>query len=387
MPLLVLLALAAFSSSLAIRVLDPLVPELARDLSAEIGTVALLASAFAFPCALGQPILGALGDAVGKARMIKVCLLILTLGSAAAAMAPSIEILFIARILTGFASGGIVPLCFATVGDRFQMQDRQVALSRILSAILIGQLSGAIGAGMIASASSWRVVMWLTTAASLIALTVTLRGLKPRSEVHRQPLSLPRMIGGYARVLANPRAVVCYASVFVEGMAIFGILPFLAAMLEADGAGSIREAGFVIAGMAVGGILYTLTVRSMLRRITYLTLIRIGGVLCATGLFALAAFHTWPPKTLAFTAVGFGFYMIHNSIQTQVTELAPDARGAAVALHAFCFFLGQAMGPILYRLGIATLGAPATVATSAVVIFLLGLATAAGFARRSAKIV
>ncbi len=382
MPLLVLLALAAFASSLSIRVLDPLVPELARDLSSDVGTVALLASAFAFPCALGQPILGPLGDAVGKARMIKICLALLTLGSIAAVFAPTIEFLFVARIVTGFASGGIVPLCFATVGDRFEMKDRQVALSRILSAILIGQLTGAIGAGLIASATSWRIVLALTGVASLIALVVTMRGLKPRPAALRTPYTIEKMLINYSRVLANPRAVVCYAAVFVEGIAIFGILPFLAALLEADGAGSIREAGFVIAGMAVGGILYTLTVGAMLRRISVYALIRWGGVVCACGLAALAVLQAWPPKTAAFVAVGFGFYMIHNSIQTQVTELAPEARGASVALHAFCFFLGQAMGPILYRLGLAGLGATGTIAISAVVMLLLGFATAAGFAGR-----
>jgi predicted MFS family arabinose efflux permease len=53
---------------------------------------------------------------------------------------------------------------------------------------------------------------------------------------------------------------------------------------------------------------------------------------------------------------GIGFYMIHNSLQTQATELAPDARGAAVALHAFFFFLGQACGPIMYQIGFTTFG-------------------------------
>ncbi|MDX2155481.1 MAG: MFS transporter [Hyphomicrobiaceae bacterium] len=382
MPILALLALAAFSSSLAIRILDPLVPELARDLSSDIGTAALLATAFAFPCALGQPILGPLGDAIGKARMIKICLALLTLGSAAAALAPSMEILFTARILTGFASGGIVPLCFAMVGDRFDMASRQVALSRVLSAILTGQLTGAIGAGLIASTTSWRVVLALTCLASLVALAATLRGLPPNPAARRTRFTVATMIGNYGRVLANPRAIVCYGAVFVEGMAIFGILPFLAAMLEAEGIGSIREAGFVISGMAIGGILYTLAVRAMLRRIGYLWLIRLGGVVCATGLVALALLHQWPPKVAAFVAVGFGFYMIHNSIQTQVTELAPQARGASVALHAFSFFLGQAMGPVLYHVGIATVGAAQTIAVSAAVMLTLGFVTAFGFAQR-----
>mgnify|MGYP001178213046 CR=1 FL=1 len=382
MPVLILLAMAAFSSSLSIRILDPLVPELARDLASEVGTVALLSSAFAFPCALGQPILGPLGDALGRARMIKVCLALLTAGSIAATISPSIEVLFTARVLTGFASGGIVPLCFATVGDRFEMKDRQVALSRILTAILTGQLTGAIGAGLIASSTSWRVVLAITAVASLVALAFAWRGLQPLPGAKRTPFTLERVITNYGRVFANPKAVVCYGAVFVEGMAIFGILPYLAAMLEAKGAGSIREAGFVISGMAIGGILYTLAVGAMLRRMSFLNLIRWGGVLCAVGLVGMALLDGWPAKLAVFIAVGFGFYMIHNSIQTQVTELVPEARGAAVALHAFCFFMGQAMGPVLYGLGLASVGAATTISVSAGIMLLLGLATAYGFLKR-----
>jgi len=382
MPLLALLALSAFSSAYSIRILDPIVPEVARDLGTQVTTVALLATAFAFPCALGQPILGALGDAIGKARMIKICLALLAVGSIGSTFAPSIELLFAARILTGFASGGIVPLCFATVGDRFDMKDRQVALSRIVSAIIGGQLAGAIGAGLLASATSWRIVLATTLIASLVALAATSRWLHPLPGSVRKPFTIQGMLTSYARVLKHPRAIVCYSAVFIEGIVIFGLLPYLAAMLEADGTGSIREAGFIIAGMAVGGILYTMSVKALLQRMTYLNLIRWGGVVCAIGLISLALVHTWPPKAIAFIAVGFGFYMIHNSLQTQATELAPDARGAAVALHAFNFFLGQAVGPVLYGLSLAALGALTTISIGAVTMLLLGLATAAGFARR-----
>jgi len=382
MPLLALLALAAFSSAFSIRILDPMVPEVARDLASEVTTVALLSTAFALPCALGQPILGALGDAIGKARMIKICLSLLAIGSIGATLAPSVEFLFAARILTGFASGGIVPLCFATVGDRFAMQDRQVALSRIVSAIILGQLIGAIGAGVVASATSWRVVLSTTLIASLIALAAAWRWLHAQPGAARKTFTINGMLSSYARVLRHPRAIVCYAAVFVEGMVIFGILPYLAMMLEAEGSGSIREAGFIIAGMAIGGILYTMCVKAMLRYMTYLSLVRWGGVVCAAGLVWLSLVHAWPPKALAFIVIGFGFYMIHNSIQTQVTELVPEARGASVALHAFSFFLGQAVGPVLYGLGLASLGALTTVSISAATMLALGIATAAGFARR-----
>ena len=382
MPLLALLALAAFSSAFSIRILDPIVPEIARDLATQVRTVALISTAFALPCALGQPILGALGDAIGKARMIKVCLSLLVIGSIGATLAPSVEFLFAARILTGFASGGIVPLCFATVGDRFEMKDRQVALSRIVSAIITGQLVGAIGAGIVASATSWRVVLATTLIASLGALAAAWRWLRPLPGSVRKAFTIHGMLTSYGRVLQHPRAVVCYTAVFVEGMVIFGVLPYLAAMLEAEGTGSIREAGFIIAGMAVGGILYTLSVRAMLQRMSYLNLVRWGGVVCAAGLLWLALVHAWPLKAMAFIAVGFGFYMIHNSLQTQATELVPEARGASVALHAFNFFLGQAVGPVLYGIGLASLGSLTTISISAAIMLLLGFATAAGFARR-----
>lgn len=383
MPLLLLLALAGFASAFSIRIIDPLVPQLARDLATDVGTTALLASAFAFPCAFGQPILGPLGDALGKARMIKICLALLTAGSVAATLAPSIEVLFLARIFTGFASGGIVPLCFAMVGDRFALEVRQVALSKILSAVLAGQLTGAVGAGLIASFTNWRVVLGLTAVAGLTAFALVFRGLSPKPGATRARFSLGLMMANYRIVFANPRAFICFGAVLIEGMTVLGVIPYLAAVLEADGAGSIREAGFIISGMAAGGILYTLAVKTMLSRISVYTMIRLGGLVCGCGLLGLALLHPWPLRAASFTVVGYGFFMVHNSIHTQVTELAPDARGAAFALHAFFFFLGQAIGPVVYGRVIPTLGAPAAITGAAAIILLLGLAIAAGFQRGS----
>ena len=65
--------------------------------------------------------------------------------------------------------------------------------------------------------------------------------------------------------------------------------------------------------------------------------------------------------------------MIHNSIQTRVTEVAPQARGSAVALHAFSFFSGQSLGPVLYGLGGGTIGLEVTLALAAAGIVALGL--------------
>ncbi|TXM87838.1 MFS transporter, partial [Methylobacterium sp. WL122] len=72
--LILVLAAAGFSSTFAWRSVEPLVGVLARDLGSDAHTVALLSTAFALPYALIQPILGPVGDAVGKERVIAACL-------------------------------------------------------------------------------------------------------------------------------------------------------------------------------------------------------------------------------------------------------------------------------------------------------------------------
>ncbi len=117
MRLLPILAASCFVSSMSMRIVDPVVPDNSRDLGVDPASVAMLASFFAFPYALAQPVLGAMGDAFGKARIIKIALSLLVLCLATSAIAPTLDTLSLARLLGGAAAGGIIPLAFAIVGD------------------------------------------------------------------------------------------------------------------------------------------------------------------------------------------------------------------------------------------------------------------------------
>ena len=119
MPLLMVVSISCFVAGISMRIIDPLVPEIARDFAADPHTVALLATAFTLTYALCQPIIGELGDTLGKVRVIKLCLAGLTLLLALAALAPTLGSLFVARALAGIASGGVFPMAVALVGDRF----------------------------------------------------------------------------------------------------------------------------------------------------------------------------------------------------------------------------------------------------------------------------
>jgi len=64
----------------------------------------------------------------------------------------------------------------------------------------------------------------------------------------------------------------------------------------------------------------------------------------------------WPIEFANFVLLGFGFYLLHGCIQVYVTELAPAARGSATAAHSLFFFLGQAAGPVVYGIGLNSVG-------------------------------
>jgi len=372
MPLLVVLAFSAFISSLSIRLVDPIVPEIARDLGVAIETAALLITAFSIPYAIGQPILGTLGDALGKTRIIKLCLFAQSLTLAIAALAPDYGVLFAVRMIGGITSGAIIPLTFAIIGDRFAMAERQLALSRILMSIMLGQISGAAGSGIVAAAFGWRSVMWLAALLGFAMLALMLWALPARKGVERKLPSFDNLRATYAAILRHPRALPCFLGVFIEGIAVFGAMPFIAALMEQHGTGGIREAGIAVAGFAVGGLGYTFSTKVLLRRLGTFNMMRIGGCVAALGLGLLAATTGVVGQACGFIVIGFGFFMLHNGIQTQVTELVPEARGAAVALHACSYFAGQATGPILYGMGLRFLGAPTSLLTGAAVMSALG---------------
>ncbi len=104
--LIAVLAAGGFASTFAGRVVEPLVGVLARDLASPPATVALLSTAFALPYALIQPVLGPVGDALGKERVVVACLFVLTLALGACIVAGDIGTLFGLRMLAGAAAGG-----------------------------------------------------------------------------------------------------------------------------------------------------------------------------------------------------------------------------------------------------------------------------------------
>ena len=379
--LILVLAAAGFSSTFAWRSVEPLVGVLARDLGSDAHTVALLSTAFALPYALIQPILGPVGDAVGKERVIAACLAVLVVALAGCALAQDLRLLFGLRMVAGAAAGGVIPLALALMGDRVPMERRQVAIGRFLVAVILGQLSGSTFAGLIEGRVGWHGVFAINAAVAVLGCAATLFGFDRSQRLPPRRPEFGLALTRYRTIVANPRARVLFAAVFVEAIAVFGIFPHLAPLIEARGEGGPREAGLALAGFAVGGLIYSALVGLLVQFLGMQRMLVGGGLICAAALTTIGLAGRWQLDAAALVAMGLGFYMLHNTYQVQVTEVAPKARASAVALHAFSFFCGQALGVAVLGAALQGVGQFAALATCAVTILAVGIATAVLLAR------
>lgn len=373
--LILILATSGFASTFSSRAVEPMVGIIARDLQSSPQTIALLSAAFALPFAFIQPVLGPIGDAVGKERVMKIALLLLFLTLAGSIFAPNAETLFTLRIIAGLAAGGAIPLSLALIGDRVGMDQRQVALSRFLAAVIVGQLAGSASAGLLAEMVGWRGVFGLSTTMMACALAATFLGF--RGALPGGKLDVGSAVRRYGEILSNRRALALFSLVFVEAIAVFGIFPYIAPLLEERGGGGATQAGFAIGGFAVGGLVYSALVAWMLKHLGIGRMLLGGGFFAGAALVLLGMGGDWKLDAAALLFMGLGFYMLHNTFQAQVTEVAPGARASAVALHAFSFFCGQALGVVLMGFGLRNVGL--TGATSVAALIILGVGLAASF--------
>lgn len=375
--------LAIFATSLFVRAVDPVIPQVAGDFSIDVATAAMLSTAFALPYALVQPVLGAMADMLGKTRLITVCLLVLVIAALMGALATSFSILMASRIISGIVAGGVFPISLAMAGDLVPVNQRQVAIGRILAAAMLGNVLGSPSAGFIADVIGWRGIFAVVGSLSAIALVAAIVGFRGVTSAEPVRFTLTALPTHYRTIFSNPMAKVCFGAVFLEGIFLFGLFPFVAPLLHEAGETRAAIAGGIIAGFGAGGLIYSVLVSILLARLGERWLMIGGGLLMGITLMVFAIEAPWQFKLAIFVVLGFSFYMLHGVIQIYATELAPSARGSSMALHSAFFFSGQAIGPIVYRLGLAYAGLTATLMISGTVAIAVGLACAHSLRRRA----
>jgi predicted MFS family arabinose efflux permease len=110
-----------------------------------------------------------------------------------------------------------------------------------------------------------------------------------------------------------------------------------------------------------------------------------GGTLMGCSLMLVALRLPWQVQAVVFLGMGLGFYALHGVIQIYASELAPTARGSAMAMHSAAFFFGNALGPVVYGWTLSTVGLTATVLPAGAILIGVGIVCARWLRRAPAE--
>jgi len=289
------------------------------------------------------------------------------------------------RMLWGMAAAGVIPLAMAWVGDAVPWEERQPTLARLLTGILSGMMAGQLAGGLFAdSAAGWRGAFLTLAAGYLVVAVLLLARVRSTPPSAHPPAVRTPFARQLASVVAVPWARTVLIAVAVEGVFLLGPLAYLPSYLHQRFGIALSVASALLALYAVGGIVYAVAARMLVRRLGERRMVFVGGVMMGVGFALWWASPYWMLAGVVALVVGFGTYLFHNTLQTHATQMAPEVRGTAVALFAFCLFAGQAAGVMLSGYAFDRWGAAPLLAAPMVALPWAGWWFARALERRAA---
>ena len=134
-------------------------------------------------------------------------------------------------------------------------------------------------------------------------------------------------------------------------------------------------------------MIYSLSVRRLVNRLGQIGLVTGGGVLLALAYLTIAFTPQAYVAPFAIMAIGLGYYMLHNTLQTNATQMTPQARGTAVAIFSSALYLGQTLGVAINGIVFDHFGSLPVFAIAAAGLLGLGLWFARALRRRQGEVV
>ena len=377
---IVALSVGACGSGAALRACDPLLPYFAAKYGVGLDAAAQTVTAFAIAYGVLQLVYGPIGDRYGKYRVITLATIGCALTSLGCALAPTLSALVIARLLAGATAGALIPLSLAWIGDSVPYERRQSVLARYLIGqmfgIAFGQVLGGIGADYLGAGP-----VFVVLAAWFGATSWLMWHFRPSQ------LAAPQKHAGsvatrFAVVLRAPWSRVVLLSVFVEGFLLIGALAFVPTHLNRAYGIPLTVAGFVVMLFGAGGLVYAALSAALVRRLGEPGLAFGGGILLFACFTGIAVGSTLLIAVAACLIAGLGFYMLHNTLQVNATQMAPAQRGSSLALFACTLFMGHAVGVTVAGAFVERIGTGPVIAGAGVLLLVVGLAFAAALKRK-----
>lgn len=366
-----LLSLGAFASSGMTRALDPLLPRLQQDFGVSVGQAAWSVTAFATAYGLMQLLYGPLADRRGKLRVMSVAAALAAAAALACVLAKGSLVAFVvARIAAGAFCAASIPLAMAWIGDAIPYAQRQPVLARFMIGQMVGMASGQMLGGFAAEQAFWAWPFLFYAAVFVVVAALLARQREPARHLTRLPGHPGQAL---LEVLRQPWARVILFTAFAEALCYLGAFTYLVTHLHRVGGASLAAAGLTMTAFSLGGVAFAFLARGWLLRLGESRLAICGTLLASAAMAMVAMDARLSIAAPANFVSGIGFYMLHNTLQTNATQMMPTRRGTAVALFATCFFLGQSVGVAVLGVVVDRFGTQPAILFGALMLVPIGL--------------
>ncbi|MFE0679147.1 MFS transporter [Streptomyces sp. NPDC058867] len=168
------LATGAAVFSMLQSLIAPALPTVQQELHASQSTATWVMTAYLLSASVFTPILGRVGDLVGKKRTLVAVLAVVAFGCLLAALAPSIGVLIVARVVQG-VGGALFPLSFGIIRDEFAPGEVARSISNLSAVIAAGGGVGMVAAGPVITALDYRWLFWIPVAVVAVTTLIALR--------------------------------------------------------------------------------------------------------------------------------------------------------------------------------------------------------------------
>lgn len=228
------LMLAILLGALEQSIVAVVLPDIALQLNG-FEDMAWVISAYLVASTVVTPIYGKLSDVLGRRSVLTFSIVLFLLASIACAMATTMPMLIVARILQGLGGGGLISVSQATIADVVPLRERGKYQGYVSGVWAVASMAGPVIGGYLAHFLSWRWIFWINIPLSLIALVVVRRALR----------HLP---------VSGRRHKIDYLGSLLFGGGLSGVLVFLTRLGQGHSPLEPQTLGLLVAGLVGLGL-------------------------------------------------------------------------------------------------------------------------------------
>lgn len=334
------LATGAFGIGLTEFVIAGILPQIATDFGVSIPSAGAMATSYALGVFVGAPLMTVLGARIPRKAMLIALAIIFTLGNVITALAPTLSVAIVGRVITSFNHGAFFGLGSIIAASLVAPGRQASAIAFMFTGLTVANLVGVPLGTWLAQAFSWRVVFWVIAGIGLLTIAAIV-SLIPHLEKGK-PIALRTEM----RAFIDPQVLLVMGITVFGPAAFFTSITYIAPMMTGVAGFSDSGVAWLMVlfglGLAVGNWMGGRFADRSLFGTLFVTLAAQGIVLL---IFWVGAENKLVAGASVFLMAAFGFATV-SPIQKLVMDRASHAGAPTMAasVNIGMFNLGNALG-------------------------------------------